>query len=182
MKRLVPIFLIAIAACGHAPQATRTPPQKGDTSKKKEEQEDLSLTEAVREFRDSAQRETTLDTTRTVQGDTLRLVIDMSRSNAFSLPKEYLEAVELDTFTVWNMRSNIRFFINGRQKMARTIVKTDFNIDKTVRRYGVLMLPEITRLDQNGFSIDYDIDVPFSDDGMEVEVTTKGNKIKFTAQ
>lgn len=78
------------------------------------------------------------------------------------------------------MRSVIRFEINGKEIAKKTIEKTDFGIDRQIRKYGILMLPEVNGMDETGFSIDYDIDVPFSEEGVEVEVTLQNKKLQYT--
>lgn len=176
MKNLLIIGLVITAACVNKPQSQKV--QASETKPTPQEDSALTVDDAIKEFKDSAQRETTLDTIRIVNRDTLRLTIKMSKENAFRLPKEYQGPAGLDT--VWNMRSVIRFEINGKEIAQKTIEKTDFGIDRQIRKYGILMLPEVNGMDETGFSIDYDIDVPFSEEGVEVEVTLQNKKLQYT--
>src|ERR1700744_2778640 len=150
MRIFLTIALLVTVACGgHAPQKA----ERSDTLKvkaKEPENNELSLNDAITEFKDSAQRETTLDSTKVESGDTLRLVIRMIKGSPFTLPKEYRDLAGLDT--IWNMRSSVHFSINNQVMMEGTVEKTDFDIDNSLKKYGILILPEVTSLSKSGFS------------------------------
>lgn len=171
-----------IVACGHTTQSQKAQSQDAQTqmaqTEKQEADTALNLEDAVREFKDSAQRESTLDTIKVDGQDTLRLVIKMIKEKPFRLPKEYQGPAGLDT--VWNMQSAIQFTINGKEIIKKIVEKGDFHIDQQIRKYGILMLPEITKIDKYGFAVNYDIDVPFSEEGTEAELKLVGNNLTYT--
>jgi hypothetical protein len=184
--RMIRILLygaaLALFSCHSAPQETR--PAKADTAgaetgaaKPKADEVEVTPTieNIVAEFRDSTQQEKVLDTTRYVGADTLRLVIRMARipADSFLLPTAYLEDVDLTSFQAWNMSSSVRFFVNGQLKSERNITKKDFagcTTDKNIRRYGVLMYPEVDSLDSHGFQINYSLTIPLTDVGTSVTI------------
>lgn len=181
-----PLFIIVIitVACGHTTQSQKAQAAGGQAQagagQESQAQVDtaLNLNDAIKEFKDSAQRETTLDTIKVDGHDTVRLVIRMIKEKPFKLPKEYQGPAELDT--VWNMRSAIQFTINGKEIIKKIVEKGDFHIDQQIRKYGILMLPEITKMDKYGFAVNYDIDVPFSEEGTEAEVKLTGKNLTYT--
>ena len=140
-----------------------------------------SIAEIVSEFRDSAQRNSILDTTEAAGGDTLRLVIRQEREEggSFLLPKKYLEDMQLDSFRAWNMSSDIRFFVNGRMVLQRTLQKEDFDrcADASLRKYGVLIFPDVDTLDKKGFVIHYTLDIPMTDVGVSVRARAKDGQV-----
>lgn len=181
---------LALYNCHSAPQETR--PAKADTTetgavapKGDEEEVTPTVENIVAEFRDSTQQERVLDTTEYINRDTLRLVIHMARipADSFPLPVKYLEDVDLKSFQAWNMSSTVRFFVNGRLQSERKITKEDFagcTTDKNIRRYGVLMYPEVDSLDGQGFQINYSLTIPMTDVGTSVTMRSHGGGTALT--
>ena len=162
----------------HPTDSTKTPQVYADT----DDNVEPSIADIVSEFRDSVQRETTLDTTQYEGVDTVRLVIHMARvpAGSFLLPGRYLQDVGLDSFRAWNMSSTIRFFVNGREKAERRLQKADFDacqMDRNIRKYGVLMFPEADSLSKKGFSINYSLTIPMTDVGTSLNVKGRDGRI-----
>jgi hypothetical protein len=179
---------IALAACSCHPAPQKTTPAKEDALLQRPDSPDNAppnVEDVVAEFRDSVQREKTLDTTRYTNGDTLRLIIRMARvpADSFNLPKTYLEETDLESFRAWNMSSTVRFFVNGRLQEERQIRKEDFagcTTDRAIRKYGVLMYPEVDSMNRNSFQINYSLAIPLTDKQASVTIRGKDGTINCT--
>jgi hypothetical protein len=143
------------------------------------------ISDIVEEFRDSVQKETTLDSTHIMGQDTLSVQVKMEvmAGSSYLLPNKYLQEVQLDSFRAWNMTSIIKVMVNGKALSEITLTKDNFAplLDNSLRKYGILMYPEVDKIDKSGVAIDYSISIPFTDVGIGVVAKVENGIVSYSA-
>jgi hypothetical protein len=185
MNRLILIgLLFGVISCNNQPsKSPQYAPQKPsiDTT----DNTGPGISDIVEEFRDSVQKESILDSSIIVGRDTIsvRVKMEVIHGSDFLIPNKYLQEVQLDSFRAWNMRSTVEVFINSIPKSKIEIEKDDFAplLDNSLRKYGILMYPEVDKIDKSGVAIDYSISIPFTDVGIGVVAKIENGIVSYSA-
>lgn len=186
MSNRLSILLISLLFCSCHTQPSKSPesaPRKPTIDTTNNDAPDIG--EIVAEFRDSVQKESTQESSAIINNDTIRVQVKMEvvQGDTFLLPDKYLQEVQLDSLRIWNMRCTVTIFMNGMTKSKIEIGKDNFNdlMDNNLRRYGILMYPEISKIEENEVSIGYSISIPFSDEEIGVVAKIKNGKASYSA-